>query len=822
MKDSLPIDEVLDKLIDAMREGPVVLEAPPGAGKTTRVPPALLFAGLAADTRIWVLEPRRIAARLAATRVAQELGEPIGRRVGYTVRYDNRCSADTRIQFLTTGVALKILSQSPAIEHIGTIVFDEVHERQLDMDLLLAWAKHLRATIRPDLNLLAMSATLDTNAMATWMNAKRVRANGKAYPVEVIFRPASSARRDAVSLGAAVAQAIEKLPENDEGDVLVFLPGIRAIEQARSLLEPVVKGRNIHLTPLYAGLGQEGVKAALRARTQRQIFLATNIAESSVTLPKVRTVIDSGLARIPRTNPWTGLLHLDIGDVAKDSVIQRAGRAGRTAPGTCIRLFSEVEYRQRPDTLEPEICRMDLAALRLLLARLKVNPPAQLPWLCPPNQKHLDAASELLQRQSLLAEDGRITHMGQLASTLPCHPRLACILLFCAHAGYLDVGARIVALLESGNPEKLPRKAHPHSDIIGLMEANRFLEPHQKRVVDDLKRRIPQTPAIKPDMGLEECIGRALLMAFPDRLCRRQGGRRLARVGTGMAQLDPSSSVQGGEWLIGVVARPGTPARITLASTVDPDWLWEQPGAAEELTEAIEATWDSTAERVRAERITRYRGLPLDREQIPAKGLAETQALLISKVRTTGLSRITDVETLRQYRRRLTLANKVDNTLPTLTDDRLYAALSEVSANAVGFRDLAQADLLSYLRQQLTWSQTKRLETLVPLRIVLPNGHAAKVAYPNEGAPRISVRVQHVLGLTDGPRLANGRIPVLLELLAPNHRPVQLTDDLSGFWARTWPNVRKELRGRYPKHAWPEDPTIAPEPRRRRSDRDKG
>jgi len=383
--------------------------------------------------------------------------------------------------------------------------------------------------------------------------------------------------------------------------------------------------------------------------------------------------------------------------------------------------------------------------------------------------------------------------------------------------GYAESGAHLVAILSNGPAVSQLRHQHPESDVLGLLESEPTLQGDARRTKSDLLRRVKNIHRTATDDRFEDCIAKAVLASFPDRLCRRQKGTRLARVDAGIAVLDTHSALTSGDWLVGLNARPGKPPRISLASPVDAEWLWEQPGAANDLTEAVEAIWDQHAERVKVERISRYRGLPLERESIPARGLPETIAVLLEHIRATSLGRITDLEALRTYRRRRALAHEIEPSISALSDSELEAALEDFCADAVSLRELTKKDFLAHVKNRLDWNQAQTLEALLPLRIELPNGRKATVEYPENSPPRISVRVQHVLGLKQGPRLAGGRLPVLLQLLAPNQRPVQLTDDLAGFWNRTWPSVRKELRGRYPKHAWPEDPTQTPErPKRTR------
>ena len=785
--------------------GAAVLVAPPGAGKTTRVPAAMLDALPSGE--VLVLEPRRIAARLAAGHVARERGGEVGQEVGYTVRHDDRRGPRTRLRFVTTGVAVRGLAKRPHLRGVSAVVFDELHERHALDDLLLAWVAALRRGPRPDLRVLAMSATLDPGPVAAFLGGRAIRSEGRVHPVEITY----ASRIDSRALPVQVAGAVRGvLGAPGEGDILCFLPGVREIERCRSACAAAASEADVELWPLHGGLEPREIRAALSAGPRRRVLLATNIAESSVTLPRVTTVIDSGLHRVARCSPWTGLRTLDTEPVPRDSADQRAGRAGRVGPGRCVRLYTEADYRSRPDRLAPEIRRTDLAPIALTVAQL--GPEGRsLRWLEAPEPARWVAATKVLVELGAVAsETGELTDAGHTMLSMPLHPRLARLALDAP-----DLGPLAASLLSEG--ARLPTGPLPagESDVLALVDCleDRAL-PHNlvrrvRRAAADVRRQLPRSPrAADP----REALLRALLHAFPDHVARRREQDRALFVlaGGGNARQDPASTVRVEPWVVAVDATGGGRPFVRLASAIEPDWLYELPSADDALTDGVEVTWSVERERVEAHALVRWRNLVLESRRVDARELPEATEVLRQRARQAGLGRFADADAVAHLRDRCRVAHEADPSVPGLTDADIAAALDGLCASSISFKELRQADLLATLRDRLTWPQRKRLDALCPERIQLASGYSARVRYLPEGPPRISARVQHFLGMEEGPRLGGGRVPVLLELLAPNNRPVQLTDDLAGFWDRTWPQVRKELRGRYAKHAWPEDPRAAP------------
>ncbi len=790
----LPIDAVLDDVKAAVRAtGSVVIVAPPGAGKTTRVPQALLEVF---DTgRILVLEPRRLAARLAAEYTASECGGAVGDQVGYSVRFDERCGPQTRVVFMTTGVLLRMLPSDPQLRGVACVVFDEFHERHLADDAVLAHVAALPVAK------VVMSATLNPKPVAGLLDdAPVVHSEGRRFPVDISYLK----RPDSRQLPVMVAAALRNAPP--DGDVLVFLPSVRAIERCTSACADIAAATGLELIALHASLGPDAIRQALKPRDARKVLLATNIAESSVTFDGVRGVIDSGLHKLAQSSPWTGLSTLAEVPIPRDSADQRAGRAGRTAPGWCARLYTEADYRGRDASTLPEVRRVDFAPIVLMLLAMGLQPD-KMRWLDAPEDARLRSALDLLRGLGAITPDDALTPLGRRMLRLPLHPRLARLVLSCDEQGAPRMGRLAAALISEG--VRLPDgAADTDNDVLTLIDAfdRRRLGGIGRRVAAVAKQlKTPRGSGWTADEA--DALASGLLAAFSDRVARGSGPQQrfVDLIGGARARLGPACGVRDHKWLVVVNAGGGAQPVVRLACAIDPEQLLELPDADEALTEAIEVRWDSDRERVTAERILRFRGLPLESSAIDARGVPEATELLRKQVRTAGLARFTDAKALALHRDRRHVAHAEDASLPDLDDDAIRATLDRLCEGCVSFKELKAADLLATVQAQLTWPQRQRMEKLAPLRITLPSGQWVKVKYVHNGPPRVSARVQFFLGLADGPRL--GGKPVLLELLAPNQRPVQLTDDLAGFWKRTWPQVRKELRGRYPKHDWPEDPT---------------
>jgi ATP-dependent helicase HrpB len=837
----LPIDPVLPELVNALRRQPcAVLRAPTGAGKTTRVPPGLLEAGLAARGRILILEPRRLAARAAARRMAAERGGRLGGEVGYHVRFDRQCSPQTRILAVTPGILLRYLHDDPFLESTGVVVFDEFHERGLDSDLALGMVRLLQQTVRPELRVVVMSATLAVEAVSAYLGGCPVIASeGRLFPVEVRYEP----RPERLSWPAATAAAVTRLLERTDGDLLVFLPGLHEIRQTARQLEALAGERDLAVLPLHGDLPPEQQDAALLPQPRRKVVLATNVAETSVTVEGVSGVVDTGLARVLVFDPGVGLDRLQLLPISRASADQRAGRAGRTQPGVCVRLWSAAAQRGRVEQTEPEIRRVDLAGAVLQLLSLGETDVLRFPWLEPPRTASVEQALALLRRLGALGDEA-VTQLGRTLARLPLHPRIGRLLVEGRRWGQAERVALAAALLSERDPFVRPLDSAPEragqgatpSDVLDRVEA---LEEFERtghcsavggmlhrgaaravlRARDQLLRSLRhEARSIRGDgMAVEadEAVLRALLGAFPDRLARRRepGSRRGVMVGGRGVRLAPNSGVNDAELFVCVdVDASQTETLVRQASRVERDWL-----LSERLATSVEVAFDAETERVSARRRLRFDDLVLeetpaalpDDEQV-ARVLAEAAGARLERVlpppeSAAGVFR-TRVRCLREWLPELQL--------PPLDDDQLRDLLTWLCHGCRSFDDLRKEAWLEALQGMLTPAQRQAVEREAPERLAVPSGSRVTLRYEEGRPPVLAVRIQEVFGLRDTPRVAAGRVRVLLHLLAPNHRPQQVTDDLASFWANTYPQVRKELRARYPRHAWPEDPWSA-EPERR-------
>jgi ATP-dependent helicase HrpB len=808
----LPIDGALPALLDALRgAGQAVLVAPPGSGKTTRAPGALLDAGLAGSGQVLVLQPRRVAARLAALRVASERGSALGGEVGYQVRFERRMGRHTRLAFLTEGLLLRRLQADPFLDGVGCVVLDELHERSLHVDLALALLREVRAEAREDLKLLVMSATIDPDPVVRFLGGPGacpvVRAEGRRFPVEYRYLE----QPDTLALETRCARALRRaLAESDAGHILAFLPGVPEIERTAHALG---KPDGAVVLPLHGRLGSAQQDRALAPSAQRKIVLATNIAQTSVTLEGVRAVVDSGLVKQPRLDPALGLERLELCRVAADAAEQRAGRAGRTGPGLAYRLWTRAEQNLLAAATEPEIRRADLVPTALALRAWGAE-PASFSWLEAPPRAAWQAAESLLVALGALDAQGRITAMGRRMEALGVHPRLARVVVAGHADGHLEQAAWLAARASEsrGGAERLGELLQ--------REARRSLgpEPPAKQVPD------------------EECQARWLLTGFPDRvgLQRHPGGRRYRLVGGRGARLEEGSEVEGAALILAVslrAARRGERAehRITLALALEPEQL--------ELVDQEELAFDAEREAVVAQRVTRYRDLVLRERPATAPPDPTSVAVLLAAEAAAHPARALRLDG--EARALLDRMRFLAHHLPELgwpALDDLRAWLPDLCVGRRSFADLRSVDWPRELRRRLTGPQLAALEREAPERLPVPSGSSTRLSYPDSGGlvarqrggpggtpvdpPVLAARIQQLFGMRQTPRVARGRVAVLVHLLAPNQRPAQVTQDLESFWRDTYHQVRKDLRGRYPKHAWPEDPLNAiPEdrPRRRRS-----
>jgi ATP-dependent helicase HrpB len=833
MPTSLPIDAHLPAARAALAQrGALVLTAEPGAGKTTRLPPALLEE---VSGEVWVLEPRRLAARLAAAHVARERGCSLGGEVGYQVRHDTRAGRATRLRFVTEGILVRRLARGDGLRGVDAVVLDEFHERHVESDLALALLDRLRRAERPDLRLVVMSATLDAAPLAAHLDAPVLEVPGRVHPVTIEHAP----RRDERRLEERVRDAVAALVDDGlDGHVLVFLPGAGEIERARAALGPLARIEDLALHPLHGRLSARDTDAALAASTRRKVILATNVAESSLTIDGVVAVVDSGLARVASVAPATGLRALELRPIPRASATQRAHRAGRQRPGRCLRLYTRVDLERRPQAAVPELLRADLADVLLTLRAAGVEELEQVRWLDPPPGPAVAEADALLERLGA-SEGGRLTDRGRRLLALPLEPRLGAVVLRGQALGIPREAAAAAALLgerslRRGRPR--PATEESDSDVLALLdlfaeaEGARFDERRLGRMGVDARAaravalarrqilaalgRAPAADAAAEDP--DDLLRRALLAGHPDRVARRLRPREpdLALARGGRARLGPESAVREAEWLLVLDAQsPGSGAggaKVRLASAIEPDWLLDVfPDALEEVSDV---RWDADRERVEASWTVRYGALVL--ESSPEAGPEEqVSAVLRAAALAAGPDAFCDGEALAALRLRLGFAHEHDPSLPGLDDAALADALGELCAGQRSFADLRRADLLAHVRARLGHEALRRLERSAPERVTLAGGRRCQVHYEARQPPWISSRLQDFFGMTEGPRVAGGAVPLVLHLLAPNKTAVAVTTDLAGFWERTYPVESRRLRRRYPRHAWPEDPAAAKAPR---------
>jgi ATP-dependent helicase HrpB len=828
----LPIDEVLPQLIATLRSNSsVVLQAPTGAGKTTRVPPAILDAGLAGKGRIVMLEPRRLAARAAARRMSIEHGTVLGGEIGYQVRFDKKCGPSTRIMAVTPGILLRMLHDDPYLESISVLIFDEFHERGLESDLALGIARIVQQTVRPDLKLIVMSATLATERISAYLGGcPIVESEGRLFPVDIIYDP----RPNEQSWPFASARAVSRLLKRTAGDILVFLPGMYEIRQTERELEALAHEHDLAVLVLHGDLPPEQQDAALLPQSRRKVVLATNVAETSVTVEGVTGVVDMGQARQMFFDPGVGLDRLDLTPISKASADQRAGRAGRTEPGVCIRLWSEVAHRSRPDQTDAEIRRVDVSGAVLQLLRLGEADPLRFPWLDPPPESAVMQALSLLRILGAVDAKG-LTDLGKRMAALPVHPRLARLLIAGRDLGCAGRAALAAALLGERDPfqrSKAPTSSSvlTNSDVLDRIEAmeefertGRFQfaigELHRGaasfilRARDQLGQLLDDArpaPTNAPVSGAEEPMLRALMAAYPDRLARRRnhGGTRGVMVGGRGVILLPSSRVLETELFLCIDVDAGaTEALVRQASSVSRDWL-----APEGLKETRLVEFNPNSEKIEARRTLQFEDLLLDSTPILLPNTEETAGVL-AKAALERFDRIRPAPDSQagQYLLRAGCLRKwlPELALPAFDAKDMGEILSWLCAGCRSFDDLKKADWLGAIHGKLTHQQRQAVEREVPEGLEVPSGSRIALSYEAGRPPVLAVRIQELFGLADTPRIAGGRVRVLLHLLAPNFRPQQVTDDLASFWANTYPIVRKELRARYPKHAWPENPLDA-------------
>ena len=798
----LPVLAVLSQLKAALAgNAAVALVAPPGAGKTTSVPPALIGEAWAAGGKLILLSPRRIAARAAAERMAEQLGEPVGQTIGYRTRLDTRTSEATRIEVVTEGIYTRMLVGDPELAGVAGVLFDEVHERSLDSDFALALTLEARAALRPDLRLLLMSATLDVAGFAAIIpDLVQIESTGRMFPVELRHIGRNPAER----LEDAMAAAIRGALAAETGSILAFLPGVAEIERTAERLEARLAG-DTNLFRLHGGREAADQRAAIAPSPagRRKIVLATSIAETSITIDGVRVVVDCGLSRRSQLDRSVGLSRLVTVRSSQAAVTQRAGRAGRTAPGVAIRLWEAAETLGRVPFDPPEIFEADLAGMMLDCARWGVADPASLPWRDPPPALALAEARVRLQGLGAIDDVGRVTPHGERLAALPMSPELAHMLLTAARRGHGLLAARIAVVIAErglgGRTDDLEQRLTGWSRERGQRaDAARKLAQRWARAVE----------AAEADIDVD-LAGETLALAYPDRVAKRRGDAFLMANGRAVAPA-PGSPLARCQWIV-VADASGSAAgaRLLLGAPLHGD---VEKLLASRIESRAVLAFDPATTGVTAETQRRLGAIILARQPVDRPNPAMVRAVLLDVVLERGLAVLPWGENAIAVRARLAFAAGNGLNLPASDDQALLVSRADWLAPLLGRRlsDISDTALTEALLGRLDWNQRQRLDNFAPVRLNTPAGSSYSVDYAADGGPAVDVRCQALFGLARHPMVADGRVPLTLRLTSPAGRPIQLTKDLPGFWAGSWADVRKDLKGRYPRHPWPENPLDAP------------
>ena len=840
--DNLPISSIISELCETLSLGRnVVVTAPPGAGKTTQTPLALLQQPWLAGKSIIMLEPRRLAARAAAYRMASLLGESIGVTVGYRIRQDSRIGPETRVEVVTEGILTRLLQQDPSLARYGAILFDEFHERSLHADLGLALSLDAQRLFRPDLRILVMSATLDIAPVTELLNhAPCLSCEGRQYPIQTQYHkePASFNKSDRTQFDKTVVQTITQSLREETGSILVFLPGRREIRRIENLLKDLSLPSEVSIAPLYGDLSKEDQERAITPveNGQRKIVLATSIAETSLTIEGIRIVIDSGLMRVPRFDPRSGLTRLETIRVTQDSADQRRGRAGRLGPGKCYRLWSESQQQNLVPQRSPEIMDADLSTLVLETAAWGTADLSELSWLTPPPLGAVQQAIKQLRQLHALDDKNCITVHGRAMAEMGLHPRLAHMILSSIPLGLSSLACNLASLLTEGDPLKGPPGWYC-ADIQRRLDALKIQRGRIEGATIDrnLTQRIDQTARQlqKKTKGISSHskseshtfsspVGLLLAHAYPDRIAKRQLGQerrfQLAN-GRGAYFPQPDPLAQAEYIVISDLDGSRPWAKIYLAASLEEEDLLKSYSAMIKEQETV--WWDDKKQAVQARTQRFLWELILDDRPISNPDSGLVKKALLQGIRQAGTSCFHWTKTCRQWQARVLFARRVDGTQSTLPDLSDAALLTNLETWFEPFVDgvtrldqLTGVDLQGLLRGLLTWEQQKRLDRLAPTHLTVPSGSRIPLDYQSSEIPILAVRLQEMFGSRETPTVMEGKVPVMLHLLSPAGRPVQVTQDLSGFWKSSYHEVKKELRGRYPKHPWPDDPLQA-EPTKR-------
>ncbi|UYO40256.1 ATP-dependent helicase HrpB [Rhodopseudomonas palustris] len=811
----LPIDDALDELTAALEaSNTAVLVAPPGAGKTTRVPLALLDAPWRKNQKIIVLEPRRIAARASAERMAKTLGEKAGETVGYRVRFGSKVSRATQIEVVTEGIFTRQILDDPELTGVAAVLFDEFHERSLDADLGLALARDAQQGLREDLRILVMSATIDGARVARLLgDAPVVESLGQAFPVETRYL----GRRSDAPLERQMAEAIAQALRAETGSVLAFLPGAAEIRRTETMLRERVQDPAVEIVPLFGALDAAVQDRAIQPapKGQRKVVLATSIAETSLTIEGVRIVVDCGLSRVPRYEPDLGLTRLETVRASRAAVDQRRGRAGRIEPGVCYRLWDEPQTASLPAYTQPEILSADLSSLLLDLALWGVADPSSLAFLDPPPQPALKEARELLRELGALDADGRITEEGRALRAMALPPRLARMIVDAARHGCAEDAAEIAAILTErglgGDGADLDHRRDQFRRDRSQRASNARQMAQRWAAQAASSSRSPQ------DAG-ELSSGVLLAFAFPDRVAKNRGNGSFTLANGRGAAVEQTSALARAPYLaVGELTGSAAQGRILLAAPITLSEIELHFG--DQITDADEVSFDRSAMALRARRRRGLHAITLSEAPLALTPFEQTARVLADGLVAAGIDRLPWSKQLQQWRGRVMFLRKAEgDPWPDLSD----AALAESRENwlvpalfdKTGLKDFSASDLSDALMNLLPWELRGRLDREAPTHFEAPTGSKLPIDYEAEQGPTIAVRLQELFGLTSHPSVAGGAVPLVLELLSPAHRPVQVTRDLPGFWRGSYAGVRADLRGRYPRHPWPEDPASAPPTRR--------
>jgi ATP-dependent helicase HrpB len=810
---SLPIDAALPALRTALADrNAAVLVAPPGAGKTTRVPLVLLRESWTEGNKILILEPRRLAARAAAGRMAATLGEQVGDTVGLRVRFGSRVTKRTRIEVVTEGIFTRLVIDDPSLEGVAAVLFDEFHERSLDADLGLALARDAQLALRPDLKLLVMSATLDGARVAALLgDAPAIESEGRAFPVETRYL----GRDPRAPIERQVMEAIERALRAETGSLLVFLPGAGEIRRTESLLKERITDVSIDIVALYGALDAREQDRAISPAPpgRRKVVLATSIAETSLTIEGVRVVIDSGLSRVPRYEPDVGITRLETVRVSRAAADQRRGRAGRVEPGVCYRLWDEPQTASLEAYTRPEILSADLSSFMLDLAQWGASDPGKLAFLDPPPRAALAEAKTLLAALAAIDDAGRITEEGRKLRALPLPPRLARMVVDAAAEGAGELAAGIAAIVTERGLG---------GDDVDLRHRLDYFRRDRSRRAEDARAMVRRWAEMAGNNAAnsEHAPGSLLALAYPDRIAKNRGGGNgsfLLANGRG-GNVDPASPLARDLYLaVAELTGAAAASRIVLAAPISLGEIEARFAGKIEEDEVL--TFEATSASLRARRIRKLGGLILSERTLPVAPGAEAAKLLAEGVAGLGVARLPWSKAQLQFRDRVNFLRKAEGgEWPDLSDHALAGTAANWLAlfldGKTALSQIGADDLAAALDALIPWNLRKRLDVEAPTHFTAPSGSNVPIDYEKEEGPKLAIRVQELFGLAVHPVIAGGRVPLLIELLSPAHRPVQVTRDLPGFWRGSYKDVRSDLRGRYPKHPWPDDPLTAPATRR--------